>query len=139
MTFWRFWDNWHWKTSFKVDGEGKEIQFGNDGPIDKWCKTSFIFDQDSTLYRVGRIDTGNMGSAYRAIGGYDFENSPDHTFGFTDDISGSVDKVAFYHGWWTSGSGPRFVSYANVYVLGVPEPGFLALGLIALVAFLCRR
>ena len=139
MTFWRFWDNWHWKTSFKVDGEGKEIQFGNDGPIDKWCKTSFIFDQDSTLYRVGRIDTGNMGSAYRAIGGYDFENSPDHTFGFTDDISGSVDKVAFYHGWWTSGSGPRFVSYANVYVLGVPEPGFLALGLIALVAFLRRR
>ena len=91
------------------------------------------------LRAIEMIGTGNMGSAYRAIGGYDFENSPDHTFGFTDDISGSVDKVAFYHGWWTSGSGPRFVSYANVYVLGVPEPGFLALGLIALVAFLRRR
>ena len=139
MTFWRFWDNWHWKTSFKVDGDTvKEIQFGNDGPIDKWCQSTFVFNQDSTLYRVGRIDTGNMGCAFRAIGGYDFEHSPDHTFGYTDNISGTVDKVAFYHGWWGS-SNPRFVSHANVWVFGVPEPGFLALGLIALVAFLRRR
>lgn len=138
MTFWRFWDNWHWKTSFKVDDENKEIQFGNDGPIDIWCRSTFVFNQDSTLYRVGRIDTGNMDHGYRAIGGYDFANSPDHTFGYTDNISGTVDKVAFYHGWWGS-ERPRFVSYANVWAYGVPEPGFLALGLIALAAFLRRR
>ena len=140
MTFWRFWDNWHWKTSFKIDGSAgnQEIQFGNDGPIDIWCQSTFVFNQDGTLLRTGRIDTGNRGICFRAIGGYDFANSPDHTFAYTDDISGSVDKVAFYHGWWGS-SNPRFVSHANVWVYGVPEPGFLALGLIALVAFLRRR
>jgi hypothetical protein len=138
MTFWRFWNNWHWKTSFKVDGVGTEKQYGNDGPIDVWVKNTFVFNQDGTLLRTGRIDTGNKGVCFRAIGGYDFQNSPDHTFGYTDDISGSVDSVAYYHGWWGSEE-EVFVDGIKVYVYGVPEPGFLALGLIALVAFLRRR
>ena len=138
MTFWRFWNNWHWKTTFEVDGARPEIQFGNDGPIDKWVRNTFIFNEDSTLYREGRIDTGNKDVSFRAIGGYDFEHSPDHTFGYTDNISGTVDSVAYYHGWWNS-SEDVFVDSINVYVFGVPEPGFLALGLIALVAFLRRR
>jgi len=138
MTFWRFWNNWHWKASFKVDGENKEVQYGNDGPIDIWVKNTFVFNQDSTLLRAGRIDTGNKGVCFRAIGGYDFENSPDHTFGYTDDITGTVDSVAYYHGWWGS-SEEVFVDGINVWVYGVPEPGFLALGLIAIAAFLRRR
>ena len=141
MTFWRFWDNWHWKTCCKIDGSenNQEIMFGNDGPIDKWCESTFIFNQDSTLYRIGRIDTGNKGNCVRAIGGYDFENSPNHTFNYTDGIEkGPVDSVAYYKGWWPGGD-PRFVSHLNVYVFGVPEPGFLALGLVALIAFLRRR
>ena len=140
MTFWRFWDNWHWKTSFRIDGnDTKEIMFGSDGPIDKWCETTFIFNQDSTLYRVGRIDTGNKGNCVRAIGGYDFENSPNHTFKYTDNLEkGPVDSVAYYKGWWDGGD-PRFVSHLNVYVFGVPEPSFLIAGLLALAAFLRRR
>ena len=139
-TFWRFWDNWHWKTAFTVDGTANtEKQYGPDGPMNNWCLNTFVFNQDSTLYRTGRIDTGNMGHRYRSTGGYDFYNSPDHTFGYTDaDASGTVNSVAFYHGWW-NGDVDICVSHINVYVLGVPEPGFLALGLIALVAFLRRR
>ena len=140
MTFWRFWDNWHWKTSFRIDGnDTKEIMFGSDGPIDNWCETTFIFNQDSTLYRAGRIDTGNKGNCVRAIGGYDFENSPNHTFKYTDNLEkGPVDSVAYYKGWWDGGD-PRFVSHLNVYVFGVPEPSFLIAGLLALAAFLRRR
>ena len=141
MTFWRFWDNWHWKTCCKIDGSenNQEIMFGNDGPIDKWCESTFIFNQDSTLYRVGRIDTGNKGNCVRAIGGYDFENSPNHTFNYTDGIEkGPVDSVAYYKGWWDGGD-PRFVSHLNVYVFGVPEPAFLGLIALAIAAFLRRR
>ena len=129
-----------WKTAFTVDGTANtEKQYGPDGPMNNWCLNTFVFNQDSTLYRTGRIDTGNMGHRYRSTGGYDFYNSPDHTFGYTDaDASGTVNSVAFYHGWW-NGDVDICVSHINVYVLGVPEPGFLALGLIALVAFLRRR
>ena len=138
-TFWRFWDNWHWKTAFTVDGTANtEKQYGPDGPMNNWCLNTFVFNQDSTLYRTGRIDTGNMGHRYRSTGGYDFYNSPDHTFGYTDaDASGTVNSVAFYHGWW-NGDVDICVSHINVYVLGVPEPGFLAI-LAALALAFARR
>lgn len=142
--FWRFWDNWHWKTCFKVDGsrDNQEIQYGNDGPIKKWCINNFFFNEDATLYRMGRIDTGNPGNAFRAIGGYDFYNSPDHTFDYNDlNAGGGVRGVGYYHIWDWGQQWPRFVSHLTVYAVEeeIPEPGLLGLALIALVAFLCKR